>query len=175
MCRLLGVVSSETTDFRFSLHEAPKSLAVLSTEHAHGWGLAVHGDRGWSLHRNPVRAGDCARFRELAASARGEVLLAHIRKRTVGPIGLENTHPFLQGRWVFAHNGTIEDIGWFEERTSASRRAEVVGQTDSERLFAWLLSELDGAASERASIDRALARCTELILCARVSGSPTSS
>jgi len=164
MCRLLGVVCSETTDFRFSLHEAKRSLAVLSTDHAHGWGLAVHGQGAWDLHRNPVRAGDCDRFRELAASARGEVLLAHIRKRTVGPIGVENTHPFQQGRWVFAHNGTVEDIAWFEEQTSTSRRGEVVGQTDSERLFAWILTALDAASTERAAVDATLARCGDQIL-----------
>ena len=156
MCRLLGVVSSETTDFRFSLHEAPKSLAVLSAEHADGWGLAVHGRLGWDLHRNPVRAGDCDRFKELAATARGEILLAHIRKRTVGPIGEDNTHPFRSGRFVFAHNGTISAIDSFV--ASETRRAEVKGDTDSERFFAWLLTVLD----EMGDIDRALIHAVEV-------------
>lgn len=163
MCRLLGVVCSETTDFRFSLRDAPRSLAALSTEHAHGWGLAVHGSDGWNLHRNPVRAGDCDRFHSLAATERGELMVAHIRQRTVGPIDVTNTHPFRQDRWVFAHNGTIEDIAWFEERTAERRRAEVMGQTDSERFFAWLLTELD-RVSDRAAVDATLLRCTEQAL-----------
>ncbi len=155
MCRLLGVVCNEATDFRFSLHEAPRSLAVLSAEHADGWGLAVHGSgNGWELHRNPVRAGDCARFHEVAAGARGEILVAHIRKRTVGPIGAENTHPFRRGSLVFAHNGTIAGIDTFEARTSDARRKEIEGQTDSERFFAWLLTKLDERGHDR--IDDAL-------------------
>ncbi|HEU4404867.1 MAG TPA: class II glutamine amidotransferase [Polyangiaceae bacterium] len=159
MCRLLGVVSSETTHFGLTLHEAPRSLAMLSAEHPHGWGLAVHRrETGWDVHKHAVRAGDCPHFRALAASARGEVLVAHIRKRTVGPVGRENTHPFRRGRWVFAHNGTIEDIGWFAARASAERLREVEGETDSERFFAFLLTALDEAGDDRARVDAALAR-----------------
>lgn len=157
MCRLLGVVCSETTDFRFSLHEAPRSLAFLSTEHKDGWGLAVHRrDVGWDLHRNPVRAGDCDRFKELAARARGELLLAHIRKRTVGPIGEKNTHPFQRGGFVFAHNGTIENIAAFSRTTSAARAREIEGDTDSEQFFAHLLTVVDELGHDR--VDDALRR-----------------
>lgn len=155
MCRLLGVVCNETTDFRFSLHEAERSLAVLSVDHADGWGLAVHcAGRGWDVHRNPVRAGACDRFKEVAAHARGELLVAHIRKRTVGPIGLENTHPFRRGDYVFAHNGTIPGIAALVTRTSEARTREVEGQTDSERFFAFLLTRLDEHGHDR--IDEAL-------------------
>jgi glutamine amidotransferase len=144
MCRLLGVVSSETTDYRFSLREAPQSLAALSPEHPHGWGLAVHDEEdGWDLHRHPACARDDARFETLAARARGKVLLAHIRKATVGGSSLSNTHPFRRGRWVFAHNGTIGDVAYLERGTSDRRRREVEGDTDSERFFAFLLTALD--------------------------------
>src|SRR6187431_1367309 len=99
MCRLLGVVSSEATDFRFSLNEAPRCLARLSPDHPHGWGIAVHAEKhGWDLHKHAACAGEDERFGAIAADARGEVLIAHVRKRTVGPIGIENTHPFRSGR-----------------------------------------------------------------------------
>ncbi len=164
MCRLLGVVASESTEFRFSLAEAPRSLSFLSSEHPHGWGLAVHRrGEGWRHHRHAVRAGDCPLFQRVAASAQGEVLVAHIRKRTVGPVGPLNTHPFRRGRWVFAHNGTIDDVGWLERETSSARASEIEGETDSERFFAWVLTRLDeasvteGAAVER--VDEVLRRC----------------
>lgn len=146
MCRLFGGVSSEITSFTFSLQQAPRSLAALSTEHPHGWGLAVHdGRRGWELHRNPACAGEDARFRSLAATARGRVMVAHVRKRTVGATSIVNTHPFHRGHWVFAHNGTIEDLDYLHRRTSAARRREIEGETDSERFFAFLLTVADGA------------------------------
>jgi predicted glutamine amidotransferase len=162
MCRLLAVVSSETTDFRFSLHEAPRSLAALSPDHPHGWGLAVHGSSGWELHKHAVCAREDVRFGDLAASARGELLIAHVRKKTVGQTSVRNTHPFRRGRWVFAHNGTIEQVPYLEARTSPARLAEIEGDTDSERLFAFLLTVIDhvgatdGGSSHQKPLDDAL-------------------
>jgi glutamine amidotransferase len=71
------------------------------------------------------------------------VLIAHIRQKTVGPTSLQNTHPFAQSGWVFAHNGTVKDQAYVRGRTSAARLAEVTGDTDSEVLFAYLLTRLD--------------------------------
>lgn len=162
MCRLVGVVASETTDFRFTLNEAPRSLAALSPEHPHGWGLAVHAEgRGWDVHKQAACARDDARFCKLAADARGELLVAHVRKRTVGPVGCPNTHPFHRGPWVFAHNGTIDDTAWLAERASAARRAEIEGETDSELFFAALLTAIDevgGALGVRSAADGAVDR-----------------
>ncbi|HEY6462602.1 MAG TPA: class II glutamine amidotransferase [Polyangiaceae bacterium] len=161
MCRLLGIASSEPTDFRIVLREAPRSLAALSKEHRDGWGLAVYDEaHGWRLEKGVACAGEDARFHELAVGRRGEVLVSHVRQKTVGETSLVNTHPFASGRWVFAHNGTVKDVAWLQAQTSAARAAEVCGQTDSERLFAWLLTCLDaaGVTASRASpeTDRAL-------------------
>jgi glutamine amidotransferase len=63
----------------------------------------------------------------------------------VGPSALENTHPFERGRWLFAHNGTITDVGWLREQVSERRAMEIDGATDSELFFAYLLTRLDRA------------------------------
>jgi predicted glutamine amidotransferase len=162
MCRLLGIVASGAADFKMVLREAPRSMAALSREHRDGWGIAVFdaGALGWRLEKGAACAGDDARFHQLAVGSRGELLIAHIRKKTVGEASLANSHPFERGRWVFAHNGTVEDVAWLRTQASRERLAEVQGQTDSELLFAWLLTRLDeaGAADHPASeaTDRAL-------------------
>jgi predicted glutamine amidotransferase len=162
MCRLLGVVASETTTFGFSLHEAPRSLAVLSNDHPDGWGLAVHGASGWELTKHAAAAHSDERYLGAAARARGEMMVAHIRKRTVGPISTANTHPFRRGEWIFAHNGTIEDVDHLRAHTADVRAAEVEGQTDSERLFAYLLTAIDRGISVdpavQAAVDALIAR-----------------
>ncbi len=152
MCRLLGIVASEPTEFRLVLQESPRSLAALSQDHRDGWGLAVYGSASledarsadWRLHKAAACAAEDEDFRRFA-SARGELMLWHLRRRTIGAVGVDNTHPFRSGRWVFAHNGTIHELRYLHASTSASRVAEVRGNTDSELFFAYLLSELDAA------------------------------
>ena len=143
MCRLVGVVASESTNFRFCLSDAPRSLSVLSPDHPDGWGIAVHDGARWEVAKEPGCAREDVQFAAVSATRHGQVLVAHVRKRTVGAIGRDNTHPFERGRWTFAHNGTIEDQTFMREGTSRARLAEIAGQTDSELFFAYLLSALD--------------------------------
>jgi predicted glutamine amidotransferase len=175
MCRLLGIVSSEPTEFRLILQDAPRSLAALSREHRDGWGVAVFesqqasqtvADHGWRLRKAVACAAEDQDFRRLAA-APGEVVISHIRRRTVGAVSLENTHPFRNGRWVFAHNGTIHERDYLRSSSSARRLAEVRGHTDSELFFAYLLTELDAAgigdAPASPDTDLVLRKLTRLV------------
>ena len=163
MCRLVGVVASEVTEFGLVLREAPRSLARLSREHPDGWGIAAHGGPGsipppsersphdgvWRVHKGTNPAGECNRFLEIASRSAGTVLIAHVRQKTVGPTSIENTHPFVQSGWVFAHNGTLVDHASLRATISPERLARVQGDTDSEILFAFLLTRLDQAGVSR--------------------------
>lgn len=162
MCRLLGIVASEPTEFRLVLREAPRSMAALSLEHRDGWGLAIHDGAdhdGWKLHKGILCASEDEHFHRLAVGSRGETLISHIRQRTVGVTSLDNTHPFQRDSWVFAHNGTIRDVDYLRAGTSPRRLGEIVGQTDSELLFAFLLTRID--ASGPGDVDRVVLSVTE--------------
>jgi glutamine amidotransferase len=153
MCRLFAALVSTPRHHRRALVDAPRSLAGLSDEHPHGWGVAVwRDDEGWRIDKRPVRARDCDRYRACAAQE-GEVVIAHVRQGTVGPQALHNTHPFRRGRWVFAHNGTIEDLDWLRAQTCPDRQRDCEGQTDSELFFSYLLSALDAAGVVDAPAD----------------------
>lgn len=143
MCRLLGIVAARTVDFRVLLAERPRSLATLGEEHRDGWGLASFDHDGWEVHKGTEPAAHDPGFRRRASGLRGRVLVSHVRKRTVGVTRLENSHPFVRDRWVFAHNGTIEDRDWLARRVSPARRAQIVGDTDSELFFAHVLTRFD--------------------------------
>lgn len=145
MCRLLGIVASEVTEFGLVLTGAPRSLAKLSEQHPDGWGLAIHDatTRRWVLHKGTERAHADDRFREVAAQSRGHVLVSHVRQKTVGPTRLENTHPFASDGWIFCHNGTVKRTDLLAARVSPARRARIEGETDSELLFAFLLTRLE--------------------------------
>lgn len=77
------------------------------------------------------------------------MLVAHVRKKTVGPTRIENTHPFARSGWIFAHNGTLTDLEYVRSAASPARRAEIQGDTDSELLFALFLTRLDAAGLRR--------------------------
>jgi predicted glutamine amidotransferase len=161
MCRLLGVVSSGPRSFGLLLREAPRSFAFLSKKHADGWGVAASGrDRGWTVRRSLLRAGADGAFLGWASATLGELIVAHVRQRTRGEVRLENTHPFASSSWVFAHNGTIEDVAYLRARSSSRRLRELRGETDSELLFAFLLTHLDEAGTARERVDRALRLAT---------------
>lgn len=153
MCRLLGIVASEPTEFRLVLRDVPRSLAALSREHPDGWGLAIYDAHDWTLHKGVACATEDADFHRRAVGSRGEVLISHVRRKTVGETSLENTHPFESNGWVFAHNGTITDTQYLREHASASRSAAMRGQTDSELFFAYVLSRFDRAGVKSAGED----------------------
>ena len=138
-------------------------MAKQSREQRDGWGAAVYADDGaWLVAKRPACAEDDARFASAALTTAGVVLVAHVRARTVGAVSAANTHPFHRDGWVFAHNGTVHDVLHLECHTSSRRLREREGETDSETLFAYLLTRLDECALTRSSasvaIDAAVGR-----------------
>jgi predicted glutamine amidotransferase len=141
MCRMFGLHAAQPVRVAELLRDAPRSLRQLSLEHADGWGVAIE-MQGWSVHRSTDCAARCSRFDAVVESLQARLMIAHVRKKTVGETALVNTHPFRRGRFVFAHNGTVSTTAL---RSSDTRLAEIEGTTDSERLFAFLLTHIDEA------------------------------
>jgi predicted glutamine amidotransferase len=144
MFSLLGMLAERPTTLRDSLPDAPRSVDWLSQEHPQGCGIALcSAEKTWHLHKNAGRVRADPVLYEIATAEAAEIVLAHVRQRTVGRVRLDNTQPFRHDRWVFAHKGTIRDLDFLRRRTSAKRARQVGGDTDSELLFAYLLSCLD--------------------------------
>ncbi len=141
MCELLGMNCNVPTDICFSLTGFHKRGGVTDI-HADGWGIAFFEGRGVRLFLDPQPSAQ-SQVAELVRSypIRSCNVIAHIRKATQGQVSLENTHPFqreLWGRyWVFAHNGNLPDF-----RPEFDGSFLPVGDTDSERVFCWLLQNL---------------------------------
>ncbi|CAN5889858.1 class II glutamine amidotransferase [soil metagenome] len=153
---MFGVVALEPIATRELLRDAPRSLRALSREHPDGWGVAIHDAHDWVVHRSTSCAADCARYGELAEGIATRLLVAHIRQKTVGATALANTHPFRRGAFVFAHNGTIKDVAALVARSSPERLAQIEGDTDSERLFAFVMTHVDDACDVERGVARAV-------------------
>lgn len=153
---MFGVVAVEPIATRELLRDAPRSLRALSREHPDGWGVAIHSANEWIVHRSTACAADCARYGELAEGVAARLLVAHVRQKTVGATSLANTHPFRRGAFVFAHNGTIKDVPSLAARCSPARLAQIEGDTDSERLFAFIMTRIDDAGDVERGVSAAV-------------------
>lgn len=150
MCRLYGFLATEPTKVECTLVYAQNALIAQSREdlsglnHAHGWGVAMYDGAVPDVRRQAWAAYHGEHFARAAARTYSELVIAHVRRATVGEPSIENTHPFSDGRWVFAHNGTVPGFtkvrAMMRERMSEKRWARIKGDTDSEHIFHYFLS-----------------------------------
>lgn len=154
---MFGLLATQPVHARQLLRDAPRSLWTLAGEHKDGWGVAIGAPEGWVVHRDTACARTSPQFDALVDAACARVVVAHVRQKTVGPTSLANTHPFQRGRLVFAHNGTATALALLAEGTSPARQAEIVGDTDSERLFAFIATHIDRAGDVEAGVVAAVA------------------
>jgi predicted glutamine amidotransferase len=141
MCQLLGMNCNVPTDICFSF-EGFCARGGKTDEHKDGWGIAFFEGLGCRIFlddKPSVASPIAALVRQYPIKSMN--VIAHIRKATIGPVGLENCHPFrreLWGRyWVFAHNG---DLPTLQPTPNGVYRG--VGQTDSEQAFCLMLNYL---------------------------------
>jgi glutamine amidotransferase len=141
MCQLLGMNCNVPTDIVFSL-TGFQQRGGGTDEHGDGWGIAFFEGKGYRVFLDPEPAAHSALADFVRRyPIRSLNVIAHIRKATRGPVGLENTHPFVRelwGRyWIFAHNGTLEGY-----EPPPGERYRAVGGTDSEAAFCELLNTM---------------------------------
>lgn len=158
MCRLFGQHAPPDLDRCEALCRDHNALRFQSHQHPHGWGIAWYRGARVVVRRGLLPAHADEAFVEAARSARSRIVVAHVRDASVGPVAEVNTHPFVHGRWLFAHNGTVARFrrsarvrAAVEAEIDRPLRAALRGETDSERCFLLFLSRL----SARCRLDRA--------------------
>lgn len=150
MCRLYAMRANEPTRVECGLVHAQNALMAQSQGdreglmHGHGWGVADYPDGVPVIEKQTWAAFEGEHFTKAAARVYAHTVVAHVRRATIGPVSVENTHPFNHGRWIFAHNGTVpgfEEVRFkMLDQMDPLHRSEIRGQTDSEHVFRYLLS-----------------------------------
>jgi predicted glutamine amidotransferase len=144
MCRLFGMVTgARPARATFWLLDAPDSLNQQSHFQPDGTGLGWFDDDGipW-VDKAAIAAWEDATFALEAREISSANFLAHIRFASTGGLAPENTHPFIQGGRMLAHNGVIEGLDRLEAELG-DYREQVGGDTDSERFFALITKHID--------------------------------
>ena len=140
MCELFGFCSAKSYDLTNWL----KEFYSHSPNHPDGWGLATFYGNAVSVEKEPICANDSTYLQSrLSVPVVEPLLLAHIRKASVGALEFSNCHPFVKrdegGRcWTLIHNGTIFQSEVLEKYTAIQR-----GSSDSERILLYIVENID--------------------------------
>ncbi len=147
MCRWLAYTGSPIL-LSDVLYEGPNSLvgqslhSRLGAEPTNGDGFGV----GWygapatpGLFHGTEPAWNDNNLRELAGHISSPLFFTHIRAAIGSAVQLTNCHPFRHDRWLFMHNGYINELATIKRdlmlAVDPSLYAGIQGQTDTELLF----------------------------------------
>jgi predicted glutamine amidotransferase len=159
MCRLLGYIATHPLAAVDVLGEpAFDTFTSLAALHGDGWGMAWRdGDHHTHTEASPESAARDPRYAQLARQPLGSAGFVHLRWATGGlPVVRENTHPFTDGNYAFAHNGNIKPIPQIEALLTPESKAKLRGATDSERYFRFLIQCIEESESEESGVTRGL-------------------
>ncbi len=172
MCRWVGQLGSDQATLVDDLIQAPTSLLRLSNarptaRQTDGWGIAWWDGR-LGLQRVVGEGGafepsETPKFRAAALKAHGPVIVGHLRRASnprglphADLIGEANSQPFMDGSYIFAHNGMIPHPETTRRRLGRFRD-RVRGVNDSEILFWLMRAHLDSDDDIVAAYGRSVA------------------
>jgi predicted glutamine amidotransferase len=111
-----------------------------------GWGFAYRYGKDINLIKSPAPAFEDQKYLPTAKKIHSDLLFAHVRRKSQGTVSYENTHPFVQDRWMFMHNGNVP--GFNQSKIEILRKLpkdckiQTLGSTDSEFLFNYFLCRM---------------------------------
>lgn len=144
MCRLFGLhAGAEPVKATFWLLKAPDSLSEQSRREPDGTGIGVFSAAGVpEISKQAIAAFADAEFATAARKLKSTTFVAHVRYATTGAHTTANTHPFEQDGRICAHNGAFGELDRLDARVADLGGTDLVlGQTDSERMFALITRE----------------------------------
>ncbi len=160
MCRLLGFVARRPTSvFEVLGQEHFDAFTALTAVHGDGWGMAwldpdSHTIRSVTSAESAI---DDAAYARLARQRLGRAGILHLRWASPGlSVTPQNTHPFVDGGYAFAHNGHIAPIDRLEGLLTREARSALRGDTDSERYFRFVKQCIDEQGDDTEGLSHAL-------------------
>jgi glutamine amidotransferase len=159
MCRIFLQVSNQTDVATGWLSSFPNSLLHQSLRdssgrpNADGWGIgSLSSENRWMLLKSEKAAFLDPQYKLAAQNVKGKIIVAHVRRGSVGSVAYHNSHPFIFNEWLFVHNGNIPEFKtnphFLRDRINYEFRDRINGETDSEAFFYVLLSLIQNTRYE---------------------------
>jgi glutamine amidotransferase len=145
MCQLLGLSSNKDVDLKFSLRE----FQIRGRLNPHGFGFSFYkeGQSNAILIKKPYPLYK-ENLNQDIFEFKSKTIIGHVRYASCGELSHANTHPFINGRWSFAHNGTVREIKNWQLNT-----LHPDGNTDSEHAFYYLLEKIENISDLHQMVD----------------------
>jgi len=146
MCELFGISSAK----KVKCNDILRTFFSHGVDNPDGWGLATFYGNAVSLEKEPISSMDSVYLKNrLTDDIVEDMLLAHIRKASVGSLEYKNSHPFalrdnFDRLWTLTHNGTIFEGPVLEPYVSLQK-----GNTDSERILYYLVDQINARQKEK--------------------------
>ncbi len=147
MCRWIAY--SGEPIFLGELIADPENSLLSQSLHAREAKAETNGDGfgfGWYAHRDVpghyrevMPAWNDENLRSLSGQIRSPMFFSHVRASTGTATNRSNCHPFVQGRWMFMHNGQVGSYPLVRRSLEAlipdALYCQRLGTTDSEAIF----------------------------------------
>ncbi len=142
MCDLLGLTFTGAVYASISLD----LFQLRGAANPDGWGIAFYDGPMLQLVKEARAATNSSLYDFVESYPRSDTFVSHVRRSSRGVMSYVNTHPFyrvltlggVRKEFSFAHNGTLTDMSGLE-----TQRFAPIGETDSERLFCYILEQID--------------------------------
>ena len=110
-----------------------------------GFGIGWYGSRDVpGIYKDIGPAWNDINLQALASQIESPMFLAHVRAATGSSVQRTNCHPFGFGKWLFVHNGLINEYDTLRRDLAVAVAPElfprILGSTDSELMFLLALS-----------------------------------
>ncbi len=127
------------------IDQSLRAADVHNTTNGDGFGLGWYGKRDVpGVYKDIRPAWNDTNLQALAAQIESPMFLAHVRATTGSPVQRTNCHPFSHEKWLFVHNGLINEFDKLHRDLAFAVSPELFplirGTTDSELMFLLALS-----------------------------------
>jgi glutamine amidotransferase len=122
------------------IDQSLRATATATTTNGDGFGVGWYGNRDVpGVYRDIRPAWNDSNLQALAAQIESRMFVAHVRATTGTPVQRTNCHPFTHEKWLFVHNGAINEFQRLRRdlmfAVSPVLFPYICGTTDSEIMF----------------------------------------
>ena len=122
------------------IDQSLRATDSANTTNGDGFGIGWYGKRDVpGVYKDIRPAWNDSNLQALAAQIESPMFLAHVRATTGSPVQRTNCHPFNYEKWLFVHNGAINEFEKLHRDLAFAVSPELFqhigGSTDSELMF----------------------------------------